>query len=775
MVLVDKAKIAISVFIIGQIYASDSDKSKNIIGLSNFTHTRQPMVSDTSILISEDDHSIGQNVIANTLENANILELHQNQKISIKNADQLRKKRKTPSNENIHDKFNVDICIKKIIAGVLESVREFVNERINEEEEYEGTDMKLMAVNYDGIIVDDNLIHKHVDDIFSLVANGEPETRAENNNKALIDKLVKDHKKWIMFYLDRKFIECLDYFSGKSNTEKLRGIKRMCDCKEEMVGCDDNYFNHLIGVARNFEDIINKKNQNQKRSESYNSSMDIILESTGNLNRKTENNGSNINLQISGQYNQKNYKNYLIVPKFENPKQGYNFLDIDNKGITVSKNGRLITMVSTGMNTERVRTSDDEEDDNEETNNLPFIAMNSFRYPNIFHENNISTIYQRGGDSLEKINKQTISCSSQKNKTSIGYMSRKKRRKYYSDNCFRKIKRYALKSALEFINEKIKEAYGENYDEGLKLLPVNENCCIKIKNSEILNKTLSKILSQGVGCRIGVEVEHNKEVIERLNKDNKECVLVLLNEKFIEFIEYFSGGSTNEKFNGAKQCVNFYQIYNGDEDYLKLVIAVAKKICDKQKKNETIKSEDNKIQIVSGSIEEPNISEKTNHTMLYYRECFREIVVYTLESVCEYINNKIEEAKCKGKLYKIKEGYSKIGKNIKSIDKTIKRIFYNDLNSWYINKKNNITLIDKLLNDNKETFEPIFNLKLSECINHFSGQCKNQYLNGMHNMEYYMLKMTKNAKDSQESFTQLKNVAMAFFLHSQTKKESRGK
>lgn len=592
LVFGNKIKMTLSVFVIGQIYAGDSDKSNDMIGLSKSTlNADKRSVKVTPTPISDNGHYMGQNVFANTSANENILESLNTPKKSIKNAIRLKAKRKNSSTEVINNKFSDDICIKKIVTCVLEGVREFVNKKIMEEEDYKiDTAMKLTPVNYDSIIVDNNFIHKNVDDIFSSDTSNKQQTSETKPNVVLIEKLMKDKKKWIMWYLGIEFIEYLKYFSGESNTKELIGMKRMRDCKKEMASGDDNYFNQLIDVARKFENIINKKNQSQKKSEVYNSSKDIILESTGNINRKTEDNGGNINLQISGQYNQKNYKDYLIIPKFKNPKQWYNFLNIDNKGITVSKNGRLITMVSTGMNTVRATTSDDEEDDNEETNNLPFNDINLSTYRNISDKNNISAIHQihipitRESDISKIIDQKMISSSLKKKEISIEYSGGKRIRKYSSDNCFCKIKRYTLITALKFVNEKIKESYGKDYNDELQLMFPNKSHFIKIKNNGILKKTLSEILSQSVEGINSIGAYHNGEIIERLNKDNKEGVLVLLNEEFIKFVIYFIGDSTDKQFNGMGQLSYINQIHNKDENYINRLINVTRKICNKQKK-----------------------------------------------------------------------------------------------------------------------------------------------------------------------------------------------
>ena len=133
--------------------------------------------------------------------------------------------------------------------------------------------------------------------------------------------------------------------------------------------------------------------------------------------------------------------------------------------------------------------------------------------------------------------------------------------KYSGDNLRRKIKRYTLNYALEFINKKIKQIYQGKIGVGIfkkKLLPINN--CIKTNmkieyNMNLLNKTLGEIFSDNISYRYTNYCKnHNKIIIDLLLHDKDENIALyfqkLFNITFLQCLEKFSGNDEIKELDG---------------------------------------------------------------------------------------------------------------------------------------------------------------------------------------------------------------------------------
>ena len=138
--------------------------------------------------------------------------------------------------------------------------------------------------------------------------------------------------------------------------------------------------------------------------------------------------------------------------------------------------------------------------------------------------------------------------------------------KYSYDNSNRKIKRIIISKLLDFLNEKIEDAYEDDIAEGKfkkKLMKLNQMYSSDYSinfNKELLNKTVKEIFSQNITKRItNFPPEINKEIIEELINDKDEekrkYFQGLFNVKFIECLKYFRGdeNSNNEYLRGLKK------------------------------------------------------------------------------------------------------------------------------------------------------------------------------------------------------------------------------
>ena len=132
--------------------------------------------------------------------------------------------------------------------------------------------------------------------------------------------------------------------------------------------------------------------------------------------------------------------------------------------------------------------------------------------------------------------------------------------RFSDDNLRRKVKHIVLQNTMNFINEKIREIYG-NIGSGIfikKLLIINQrqktNATI-LFNKEFLNKTLGEIFSEDISSRYtNNRKDHNKILIEKLMEDKderkKNYFQKLFNITFVDCLEHFRGDKEIEELKG---------------------------------------------------------------------------------------------------------------------------------------------------------------------------------------------------------------------------------
>jgi hypothetical protein len=132
--------------------------------------------------------------------------------------------------------------------------------------------------------------------------------------------------------------------------------------------------------------------------------------------------------------------------------------------------------------------------------------------------------------------------------------------RFSDDNLRRKVKHIVLQNTMNFINEKIREIYG-NIGSGIfikKLLIINQrqktNATI-LFNKEFLYKTLGEIFSEDISSRYtNNRKDHNKILIEKLMEDKdeekKNYFQKLFNITFVDCLEHFRGDKEIEELKG---------------------------------------------------------------------------------------------------------------------------------------------------------------------------------------------------------------------------------
>lgn len=364
----NKIKVTLPVFVMGQIYAGDFDKTNAIIGLSKST-TERPGVSDVSKNIGNNAHPGDQNVIPNMLTSKGVPTIMSI--FSEKDKTLRGRKRDNHSKGKIHDRNSDNNCIVKIKTYVIEAVREFINKKIKEEydkkHKFIGEFKKISPKNYTNNSADHLFVNKTIREIFSLNVSEKYSTFGEDYNRNLIKKLVEGKANGVLKYLGKTFIEFVEHFSGVNVNEDFEGLKTINDFKTEKVGNDADYFEYIENVALNFRGKI----QAIKRRAYINGNhLNNIQEYIGNKKRKLSYNKNSTNLQISPEIKSKGI-NCLISPVFGKELQD----DIDRNlynNIVENKNEGRIGKVDVWVQTEREKTSDDDDDDNgiTETHNI---------------------------------------------------------------------------------------------------------------------------------------------------------------------------------------------------------------------------------------------------------------------------------------------------------------------------------------------------------------------------------------------------------------------
>ena len=129
--------------------------------------------------------------------------------------------------------------------------------------------------------------------------------------------------------------------------------------------------------------------------------------------------------------------------------------------------------------------------------------------------------------------------------------------KYRFDNLKRECKHLVIENIMNFINDKIYEAYKGNIGIGLtkkKLLKLNQSQKANSDtefNKIFIRKTLKEILSQNITKKINFfEQDHNKKLIETLLLEKREKFEKLFNLTFIECVEHFIGDKQIEELKG---------------------------------------------------------------------------------------------------------------------------------------------------------------------------------------------------------------------------------
>ena len=154
-----------------------------------------------------------------------------------------------------------------------------------------------------------------------------------------------------------------------------------------------------------------------------------------------------------------------------------------------------------------------------------------------------------------------------------------KHNKFSDDNLRRKVKHLVIRSAMNYINEKIEFLYngkiGNNiYKKKFLILNKNQKANATIDyNKAFLNKKLGTILSDNISKKYNIYKEdHNKSLVKYLinEKDINKKIFFnnFFNLTFLQCLKHYSGEEFIKELNGAKCFDEERNTLQEEDDYI---------------------------------------------------------------------------------------------------------------------------------------------------------------------------------------------------------------
>ena len=180
--------------------------------------------------------------------------------------------------EKKHTKFSYDNLKRKCKHLVIENVMDFINNKIYEA--YDGnigfglTKKRLMKLNQSqktNADVDFNkkLLTMILRDIFSQNITRKIRLFESDNNKKLIETIIKEKKDQFQKLFNLTFVQCVEHFAGTKEIEELQGLRLFSELKNEIIDKyetdGESYYENLKIFLKEFENKINKVKPRKKR------------------------------------------------------------------------------------------------------------------------------------------------------------------------------------------------------------------------------------------------------------------------------------------------------------------------------------------------------------------------------------------------------------------------------------------------------------------------------------------------------------------------------
>ena len=198
-------------------------------------------------------------------------------KNSNKEISPLRKKRGRSVKTREHDKYSDDNLRRKVKHLTLNNLFSFINDKINEKYQnnigYGIFIKKLLTINQKQksdltIQFDKDFLNKSLGDIFSENISTRYNNFPLTHNKSLIQFLINekenDKRNYFTNLFNLRFIDALRHFRGSQEIEELKGLNGFNSIKTEFEA-DKDYMNLLEYYIMNYENILDRKRQKQKK------------------------------------------------------------------------------------------------------------------------------------------------------------------------------------------------------------------------------------------------------------------------------------------------------------------------------------------------------------------------------------------------------------------------------------------------------------------------------------------------------------------------------
>ena len=194
------------------------------------------------------------------------------------NIDFLNKKRKANNKNENKSQFISDCLVKKIRIIILNSIINFINEKIKillNNNIGKGIFIKqLLPINktilyHSSVEYDKEFLNKKLKEILSSISN-KYTNYLSNKNEELIEYLInlEDKGKYFQELFDLSFLDCLKYIRGTKNSELLNDLPNVDNIliqNENNINEDElNIYRYILN---NYESIIDiKKTRNKKKA-----------------------------------------------------------------------------------------------------------------------------------------------------------------------------------------------------------------------------------------------------------------------------------------------------------------------------------------------------------------------------------------------------------------------------------------------------------------------------------------------------------------------------
>ena len=185
----------------------------------------------------------------------------------------LGRKRKNDNSKRVHNKYSDDNIIRKCKHLVLNSVMEFINEKLKLI--YNQNKLKKKLLSFDktqkadaSVDYNKNFLTKKLREIFSENISTKFTNFVPENNKLIIERLTNEEENNKIYFnklFNLTFLQCLNHYIGANYIKELDGMKCFNDDKNK-IDDKDGYVDILKYYLNNFEErIMGKKSRKQRK------------------------------------------------------------------------------------------------------------------------------------------------------------------------------------------------------------------------------------------------------------------------------------------------------------------------------------------------------------------------------------------------------------------------------------------------------------------------------------------------------------------------------